>query len=146
MKKQATETIAANNESDPRLRDIESRLAKLDPQPPIEVMEPYPISSQVFCVADQEASYPLTVIGYEKTRGIRRVLVTVPDDPHSRSMPLVSVQSLEKCKAIKTDRFVAQIEDPTAREYWEGKRAAEAAAKAPAPIPPPKEPKYRWAE
>jgi hypothetical protein len=137
MKKQATET------SDLRLQEIESRLAKLDPPPAVEVIQPYEIGSTVYSVVDREGTYPFTVMGYDRAG---RILVQGEDDTEPRSWPLASANPLEKCRGAIPGRVVPQALDLSAKEYWEGKRAAEAAAKAPAPTPPPKEPKYRWAE
>lgn len=128
-----------------RLDDFERRLEKLDPTPSLQTREPYEVGSQIYSIVDAYARNPLTIVGYE--RGTGRILVLMsPGDACPRSLPLESVRPLAKCpnaepspEQVHADLYARM--DPATRRYWEGRKAAEIAAKVTAPPPPP--PKQR---
>lgn len=128
------------DELETRISALEARLEKLDPSPKIETLQPHPIGASVYSVSDLEARYPIQVVGYDRAGHI--LVLTNPDDPCPRSLPLASVRTLEECpNAAPTPSQAFAKLDRKAREFYEGRRAAQIAAKV-AP-PPPERPKQR---
>ena len=149
MKKAFAEVI-----SQPTISELEARVAKLEalveqhhPTPKIEALQPYAIDSNVYSLADPEARYPLRVLGY---RGGRILLITSPGEPE-REFPIESVVPFSKCRnaEINSERAYADMfsgMDPKTREYYEGRRKAQIAAKTGPALPPPPRQQRRYGE
>ena len=139
MKKVLAEVInqPTISELETRISVLEARLEKLDPTPKRETLQPYPIGSQVYSVADLEGRHPLVVRGYDRPGC---VLVTVLPGEPERSLPIKSVRPLQECPRAQPSpgEAFANMADPKAREFLEGRQKAqiEAATKPfTAPIP-----------
>jgi hypothetical protein len=121
---------------------ILARLERLDPTPRRETLEPYPVGSNVYSVADAEGRHPFKVLGY---RGGRISLITSPGEP-ARELPIESVIPWEKCSRADPDTerayeaMYARM-DPKAREFQKARRKAqlEAATRPSAPFIPQQE-------
>jgi hypothetical protein len=132
----------SKDERDVKIEALESRLEAISPRPKIETLEPYEIGATVYSIADGEATVGLVVAGYRSGR----ILIIAADDPEPRAWPIDSVRRSEDCPGVKSDRIGSRIDDPTAAQFFEGRRAARAAALTPPVAPPRPEPKYRWAD
>lgn len=121
--------------SQPTIGDLEARIAKLEalveqhhPTPRIEMLQPYEIDSLVYSISDLAANYPMRVIGYDLAGRI--LILTPPDDPCPRSLPLESVRPLKQCPRAQPGpkEAFAGIADDKARAYFSNRRAAQVEA------------------
>lgn len=121
-------------ERDARISALEARIEKLDPTPKLETLQPYRVGSIVYSIVDLGATNPFTVTGYRAGR----ILVMGSTDDAERSLSLASVVPLERCpNAAPTPAQAFANLDPKTREFYEGRRKAEIAAKVTPPPPPP---------
>jgi hypothetical protein len=140
MKKALAEVIdqPTTGELETRISALEARLEKLDPTPKLETLEPYPVGSNVYSVCDMEARNPFVVRGYRNGR----ILVIVSPGEPERGLPIESVIPFAKCQNGETNSEQAHADiygrmDPKTREFYEGRRNAEIAARKNEPAPPP---------
>jgi len=107
-----------------RLAAAEERLEKLDPTPKIELLEPFPVDSDVFSLIDDDGRYPMKVAGYNHKAG--HVLVMVPGNPGLRAFPIVSVRRFQDCpRALPTsERAYENVKDPKLRAELQERAAA----------------------
>jgi hypothetical protein len=118
-----------------RVDEMGKRIERIDPTPKLETLQPYPVGTQVYSVADLEGRYPLLVRGYDRPG---HVLVTVLPGEPERSLPLESVRTLAQCPRATPapGEAFANITDAKARAFFEGRRKAQIAA-ATKPFTPP---------